>query len=77
MENPRTESARDHDDSAIIDAVEDAPSQGTRSGGNLARDVATRAEAERIDDPDGTTGVNKQDDLDNGTAYPSDRPRGG
>ena len=30
------------DDSEIIDAAEDAPSQGGRSGGNLARDIGTR-----------------------------------
>ena len=32
------------DDSALIDAAEDAPSQGGASGGNLQRDLAARAE---------------------------------
>ena len=35
-----------HDDSEIIDRAEDAPSQGGASGGNMARDVAARAELE-------------------------------
>ncbi|HEV2817317.1 MAG TPA: hypothetical protein VGW40_08885 [Allosphingosinicella sp.] len=34
------------DDSAIIDRAEAAPSQGGVSGGNLARDIAARAEQE-------------------------------
>lgn len=34
------------DDSALIDQAEDGPSQGGVSGGNLAREIAARAEEE-------------------------------
>jgi hypothetical protein len=34
------------DDSALIDAAEPAPGQSGASGGNLQRDVGTRAEEE-------------------------------
>jgi hypothetical protein len=76
MENPRTTSARDHDDSAIIDNTERAPSGAGREGGNLQRDIATAAEAERIDDPDGTTGVDKADTIAHGERYEVDRTGG-
>jgi len=39
-----------HSDNALIDELEDqggAPDQGGRSGGNVARDVGTRAEIHR------------------------------
>ena len=39
-----------HSDNALIDELEDqggAPAQGSRSGGNVARDVGTRAEIHR------------------------------
>jgi hypothetical protein len=62
MENPRTESARRHDDSEIIESMEDAPSQSGASGGNLQRDIATRAEEQRTTgDPDGVTRVRDKD----------------
>ena len=48
MDNRRTDTAREHDDSDIIDRVEPAPSQGGSSGGNLQEDVATQAELERV-----------------------------
>lgn len=73
MENPRTESARDHDDSDLIDRMEDAPSGQTRSGGNLQRDIATKAELDTIGDPDGRTGVGKSDAVDHGEARPASR----
>jgi hypothetical protein len=44
MDNPRTQSARDNDDSELIDSVEPTPPQGGSSGGNLQEDVATQAE---------------------------------
>ncbi|WP_315760184.1 hypothetical protein [Sphingomonas sp. Y38-1Y] len=64
MEHPRTASARDHDDSAIIDAAEDAPGTVGRAGGNLARDVGTRDELANIGDPEGREGVEKRDSID-------------
>jgi hypothetical protein len=74
MDNPRTDSAREHDDSDIIDNLEPAPSQGGRSGGNLQTDVATDASLERVRDPEAHEGVDKQDDIDHGQAYPSRQP---
>lgn len=76
MTNNRTETARDHDDSALIDRATGAPNQSGRAGGALQRDVATKAELDRVADPDGTERVTKQDDIDNNDAYPSNRPRG-
>lgn len=76
-ENRRTETARDHDDSGIIDRAEPAPNQGGRGGGNLQRDVGTQDAEHRVDDPENSERVTKQDDINNDAAYPSDRPRGG
>ena len=73
MENPRTESARAHDDSDLIDRMEDAPGATLRSGGNLQRDVATEAELAAIDDPDGRTGVGKSDSIAHGEARAATR----
>ena len=81
MNNPRTESAREHDDSDIIDRAEPAPSQGGTSGGNLQEDVATQAELERVRDPEAMEGVDKQDDIDHQQRYesrhPADKSSGG
>ena len=74
MNNPRTESVREHDDSDIIDRAEPAPSQGGTSGGNLQEDVATQAELERVRDPEAMEGVDKQDDIDHQQRYETDRP---
>ena len=57
MENRRTETARENDDSNIIDRTEPTPSQGGSSGGNLQEDVATQAELERVRDPEAHEGV--------------------
>jgi hypothetical protein len=76
MENPRTESARLHDDHAIIDAAEDAPSGAGSSGGNLARDVATQNEIAETFDPEALTRPKKEDAINNDTARPSRRVPG-
>jgi hypothetical protein len=58
----RAETAREHDDSELIDSFEDAPSQSGASGGNLQRKVAARAEEEHLDSGDqGVTRVRAQD----------------
>ncbi|HYX45635.1 MAG TPA: hypothetical protein VE820_02265 [Sphingomicrobium sp.] len=76
MENPRTESARENDDSDIIDRTEPAPSHGGSSGGNLQEDIATRAELDRVRDPEAREGVDKQDKIDHqeemSTNHPAD-----
>ncbi|MDP8993666.1 MAG: hypothetical protein M3N07_01585 [Pseudomonadota bacterium] len=47
----RAETARETDDSALIERMEEGPEQGGRLGGNLQRDVATRDElSQRVGD---------------------------
>ena len=60
MDDRRTDSARENDDSDIIDSIEPTPSQGGRSGGNLQSDIATEASLERVRDPEAHQGVQKQ-----------------
>lgn len=77
MENPRTTSARDHDDHEMIDAaVADAtPGQGSASGHNIATDVATQAELAAVGDPEARVRPQKDDDIHNDQARPSGKPR--
>lgn len=83
MENRRTDTARQTDDSDIIerDGAEPTPRQGGSSGGNLQEDVATQAELERVRDPDAMEGVDKQDDINHQQRYaaghPADKSTGG
>lgn len=73
----RAETAREHDDSGMIDDNLQTPHQGGRSGGNLATDVGSQAAEERVSDPDGHDGVDKSDDIAHGLAYPSEQNRKG
>jgi hypothetical protein len=71
-ENKRAQIARDHDDRELIDGMEPAPSHGGSAGGNLKRDVATRAELQHLiegDDDEAVTRVHGSDKPDKG-----DRP---
>jgi hypothetical protein len=83
MENRRTETARETDDSDIIDRdrAEFEPRQGGSSGGNLQEDVATQAELDRVRDPEAMEGVDKQDDINHQQRYaprhPADKSSGG
>jgi undecaprenyl-diphosphatase len=61
-DNKRADIARDNDDSEIIDRMEDAPSHGGASGGNLQRDIGSRAEEQH--DVDGKPGVTRVQDKD-------------
>lgn len=73
-DNPRTESARDHDDRDLIDGMIPAGEAQTQTaGGALARDIGSQADLKQVDDPDGTTRATKQDDIDAGVAHDSDR----
>jgi hypothetical protein len=76
MDNRRTETARDTDDSEIIDRDSDEfePGQGGSSGGALQEDVATQAELERVRDPEAMEGVDKQDDIDHQQRYENRHP---
>ena len=61
--NSRTDDARRHDDSDMIDSRRSTPSQGGRTGGTLQRDIATQAEEEHlIDGKTGITRVRKEDE---------------
>ena len=75
MENPRTSSARDHDGRQLIEDETNTPMDSSTSGDNLARDVASSAEEERLIEPESRRGVHKQDDIDNDTAIRPDRAR--
>jgi hypothetical protein len=58
----RAETARRTDDSDIIDGMESAPAFGESAGGNLRRDIGSRAEAkEEVGDGDGVTRVRDGD----------------
>lgn len=63
MENSRTDTARENDDSETIEGFEPTPAQGGRSGGVLQEDVATKAELDRVRDPEAHEDVEKQDKI--------------
>ena len=75
MENPRTTAARDHDDSALIDAAESGPSFAQSSGGNMARDVGTQNETAQVEDPSSHTRVHKGDAIEHAQERRPDRAR--
>lgn len=66
----RAETARQNDDSDIIDNAEEqsiaAAEQQGREGGNLQRDVGTQAEEERATEPAATESVTKGDHIAHG-----------
>jgi len=76
-ENPRTTAARDHDDSAIIDAAVDESESGAvagSAGGRLQTDLGTQNDLTRaVDDADAMTRPEKADDIANNQAYNADR----
>lgn len=74
MENPRTTSARDHDDGVLTEELT-AASHADRSGGNLATDMASQDEIDAVDDPEGRTRVTKDDDIEHAQEQRPDRPR--
>ena len=58
----RAETARQSDDSDIIESMEDAPSFGGAEGGNLQRDIGSRDEVrQEVGDGDGVTRVRDSD----------------
>ena len=61
-ENPRVDASRRNDDSDLIEGMEDAPSFSGASGGNLARDIASRAEQQH--EVAGKPGVTRVQDKD-------------
>jgi hypothetical protein len=62
MENRRTETARQTDDSELIESMEDAPAFSGAAGGQLQRDIGSRDEIENEDiGGAGTTRVRNSD----------------
>lgn len=76
MENRRTQSARENDDSDLIESGEPAPTEGGSSGGNLQEDVATQAELESVRNPEAHEGVEKQNKIDHRQETSTNRPAG-
>ncbi len=74
-ENPRTDSARDHDDTDLIEGMDpEVDAVAGSSGGQLQQQVGSKADLKRaVDDPEGDTRATKQDDTDAGQSYRSDR----
>jgi hypothetical protein len=61
-ENRRAETARRTDDSDLIESMEEGPSFSSASGGQLQRDIGSRAEMQHGDvGEDGVTRVRDQD----------------
>jgi hypothetical protein len=75
MEHPRTESARDHDDSELIENIEPAPGFSTSSGTPMARDIASEAELTEVSEPDATTRVRKGHAIEHAQEVRPDRAR--
>ena len=62
MENRRTETARESDDSDLIETMEEGPDFSGASGGRLQRDIGSRAEMQHGEvGEDGVTRVRDQD----------------
>ncbi len=60
----RTDSAKRHDDSDLINAMEDAPSQSGSAGHNISRDIGTRDELAQEVGDGGVTRVRDSDKPD-------------
>ena len=76
-ENPRTTSARDHDDHELIDAAvtaSEADAVTGSSGGHLQTDIGSEDDLkEGPGDSGSTTRPEKADDIANNQSYPADR----
>jgi hypothetical protein len=75
MENPRTETARDNDDSAMIENLEPAPADSTSAGGNIAQDIATENELAQLSEPAATTRPRKDHAIEHAQERRPDRAR--
>ena len=69
----RTETAKQNDDSDLIEKSMDAPSFQGRNQGDLNTDIGTQASKERVSDPEASQGVDKQDDINHGQREPVER----
>lgn len=66
----RSETAKRNDDSDMIEAANEesipAPSQQGSKGGNLQRDLATKAEKAQVEDPEAHESVTKGEHIAHG-----------
>ena len=69
----RSETARRHDDSELIDETGDTPSQQGQSGGNIARDVGTDPNAQHSQRGVTERAADHEDLADDGSARKGDR----
>lgn len=60
-------------DADLIEEEETFPEARGSAGGNLARDVATQTEQDRVRDPEARGDASKQKDIDNAAAVKSAR----
>ena len=74
-ENPRTESARAHDDTDLIEGMIPAGDAVAGSaGGRLQTDIGSQDDLDHsIQDPGGTTRPENADDMANDQSYRADR----
>ena len=70
----RAETAKQNDDSDMIENAGRAPSPGGRAGGTLQSDVATQSDEERIRDAEAHEGVTKEDDIAHGQRTNEPKP---
>ena len=75
-QNPRTRSAKEHDDSDLLEGARGGTSQSGVSGGNVARNVASRDEQKRATGEAGITRVEKRDKVQPATRTRSDHQGG-
>jgi N-acetylglucosamine-6-phosphate deacetylase len=71
MENPRTTSARDHDDHEIIDAAGELPTPGAigGGGGGIADDVNSQEDLAQVADPEHHEGVTRSTAIHNDQSF--------
>ncbi|MDB5695617.1 MAG: hypothetical protein JWN21_1160 [Sphingomonas bacterium] len=76
-ENPRTTTARDHDDHELIDGAVAGSEAGAvvgSAGGHLQTDIGSQDDLKQgLGDSGSTTRPQKADDIANDQAYDSDR----
>lgn len=59
----RAETAREHDDSDILESTLPTPDQGGREGGNLQTDIGTQAAEQRVRKPGTRESETKADEI--------------
>lgn len=74
----RSETAKKHDDSEIIDEASETPtpSKVGRAGGNLARDVGTAAAERKVRDPEARENMTKEQELEHGGSSTAQADKG-